>query len=92
MKLAHPDSPVVRDAGALRSAAMLTCRWTDIALADPDEKPLLERFEEMAQLASLAIARAYYLEHEPRPEASVTSLEDHRNRKSGPVAPERRGA
>lgn len=92
MKLAHPDSPVVRDAGALRSAAMLTCRWRDIALADVDLKPLEERYEEMAQLASLAIARAYYLEHEPRPQASVTSLASHRSRKEAPAPVQRPGA
>lgn len=90
--LAHPDTPVVRDAGAIRSAAMLTCRWADIALADPDEKPLEQRYEEMAQLASLAIARAYYLEHEPRPEASVTSLAAARARKATPAARQRPGA
>lgn len=94
MRLAHPDSPVVRDAGAIRSAAELTARWTDIALRDPAGDPdrwLLDGFEDMAELAGWAIARAYFLEHE-RPAASVTSLASRRNRKAAPTARPRLGA
>lgn len=94
MNLAHPDSPVVRDAGAIRSAAMLTCRWSDLAL-DLDGLALEKRFEQAMQLASLAIARAYFLEHE-RPSASVTSIERARrarhNRKAAPTPSPRLGA